>query len=402
MQSAHVRWLDAEANRLLSFGRASPAPAGGARWLDGVGHPDESQPIHTWISARMTHVFAVAHLMGVPGAAAQADQCLAGLSGFLSDPTYGGWFRSAGPNPSLGAEGKDCYDHAFVVLAAASATLASRPGASELLTEALEVLDERFWDARHGMFVSTWDSSWTKLDAYRGLNANMHCVEALLAATDATGDPRWRERAGAVAARVVEWAAAHRWRIPEHFDEQWQPLLDHNRDRPDDPFEPFGATIGHGLEWSRLLLHVHAASNVATPDLVSAAERLFARAVADGWSSDGAPGFVYTCDWNGRPVVRDRMHWVVAEAIAAAAALLTATGKNEYDEWYRQWWDYAADYLIDHEGGSWRHQLDAANNPVSTVWKGKPDLYHAFQATLIPRLPLAPSLAAAVAGGYLR
>ena len=38
------------------------------------------------------------------------------------------------------------------------------------------------------------------------------------------------------------------------------------------------------------------------------------------------------------------------------------------------------------------------------MWPGKPDLYHAVQATLLPRLPLSPGLARAVAlsGGGAR
>ena len=48
------------------------------------------------------------------------------------------------------------------------------------------------------------------------------------------------------------------------------------------------------------------------------------------------------------------------------------------------------------ERGSWHHELDTSNRPQASVWPGKPDLYHAVQATLIPRLPLAPILASAV------
>ena len=33
------------------------------------------------------------------------------------------------------------------------------------------------------------------------------------------------------------------------------------------------------------------------------------------------------------------------------------------------------------------------------MWPGKPDLYHAFQATLLSVLPLAPGLAVAVRDG---
>ena len=58
---------------------------------------------------------------------------------------------------------------------------------------------------------------------------------------------------------------------------------------------------------------------------------------------------------------------------------------------------YAERYLFDRTYGSWHHQLDATNHVIETVWPGKPDLYHAVQATVIPRLPLAPSMATALA-----
>ena len=74
------------------------------------------------------------------------------------------------------------------------------------------------------------------------------------------------------------------------------------------------------------------------------------------------------------------MHWVVAEAIAAAAALHRRTGEEDYARRYAEWWAYAVDHLIDLERGSWHHELDAANRPQASVWPGKPDLYHAVQA----------------------
>ena len=101
-------------------------------------------------------------------------------------------------------------------------------------------------------------------------------------------------------------------------------------------------------------------------------------------------------------MAHDRMHWVAAEAICAAAALRSRTGEQRYADWYARVWDYIADYVIDHEHGSWHHQLARDNSPSATIWTGKPDLYHAFQATLMPRLPLFPSLAIAIARGLLR
>jgi sulfoquinovose isomerase len=92
---------------------------------------------------------------------------------------------------------------------------------------------------------------------------------------------------------------------------------------------------------------------------------------------------------------------VVCEAIAAAAALARQTGASRYEANYRDWWDLAESHFIDRERGSWHAQLDVTNAPATSVWSGKPDTYHAMQATLLPRLPLAPSLASGVAAGLL-
>jgi mannose/cellobiose epimerase-like protein (N-acyl-D-glucosamine 2-epimerase family) len=226
----------------------------------------------------------------------------------------------------------------------------------------------------------------------------MHSVEAMLAVGDATGDAEWHARAARTCELVVGLAASYDGRLPEHFGTDWSPDLELNRDQPDDPFKPFGATVGHGLEWSRLLLHVEAALGAEAPaGLLETSRLLFDRAVADGWHVDGAPGFVYTTDWEGRPVVRTRMHWVAAEAVSAAAALHRRTGEGAYAQRYAEWWAYVVEHLRDTRLGSWHHELDPANRPQATVWPGKPDLYHAVQATLLPRLPLAPGLASALA-----
>ncbi len=90
---------------------------------------------------------------------------------------------------------------------------------------------------------------------------------------------------------------------------------------------------------------------------------------------------------------------MVAEA--AAAALHRATGEDTYARWYETWRDHIAEVFLDPEDGSWRHELNPTNRASSLVWEGKPDTYHALQATLVPRLPLPPALAPAVGEGLL-
>jgi sulfoquinovose isomerase len=400
---AHARWLEAEGDRLLEFGRSAAHPDGGFAWLADDGTPQLDRPVELWITCRMTHVYSLGHLLGRPGSATLADHGVAALQGRFRDAAHGGWYAQvAADGPTV--TGKTAYEHAFVVLAAASATAAGRPGGRALLDDALEVLLEPFWDDQHGMVVEEWDEGFTRLDGYRGVNANMHSVEALLSAADVLDDASLRARAERIVTRVVhDLARRNSWRIPEHFDADWTPRPEYNVDEPAHPFRPYGATIGHWLEWARLALHLRAGLGASAPGwLLEDARELFDAATREGWAVDGADGFVYTVDWSGQPVVRERMHWVAAEATATAAALFAATGERSYVEWYETWWNYVADHLLDREHGSWRHELTPTNQPSSITWAGKPDTYHAFQATLLPRLPLAPTLASALARGLLR
>lgn len=388
---------------LLRFAAGARVPLGFGP-LRADGSVDVDRPVELYVTCRMTHVAAVAAIVAEPPAVAGpdvgslralAEHGVAALTGPLRDDEHGGWFAAVdGDGPAVTT--KEAYGHSFVVLAAASAVQAGVEGAGALLDDAVALVVDRFWQDDVGMLVDRWDRTWSRLDPYRGVNANMHAVEAFLAAGDATGDRSWYDRADRVAARVVRCAHDNDWRVPEHFDADWRPMLGFNRERPADRFRPYGATIGHALEWSRLLLGIdEALGRVGAASATPVAVALYDRAVEDGWAVDGAEGFVYTTDWDGAPVVRHRMHWVLAEAVAAAEMLHRETGDARFADDARRWWSYADRHLVDHERGSWHHELDPANRPSSTVWSGKPDVYHAYQAALLPSLPAAPSVAAA-------
>jgi sulfoquinovose isomerase len=400
-------YLLAQRADLLRFAAGSRHPLGFG-WLDDAGALEPDRPVELWITCRMTHVMSLGVLAdeppapGGPDRSTLADLAAHGVSALmttLADRVHGGWFAAIGPDGPLD-DAKQAYGHAFVLLAASSAVAARVEGAAALLADASAVHEAHFWDDRAGLVVEEWDRSWSRLDDYRGINANMHTVEAYLAVGDVTGDPRWHARAGRIAERVVDFARANHWRIPEHFDAAWTPLLEYNQESPAHPFRPYGATVGHGLEWARLLVAVAATLDAAAPDgLLDAAVALTDRATSDGWAVDGADGFVYTTDWQGRPVVRSRMHWVLAEAVSTAEVLHRVTGEQRYRDDLKRWWAYADRRLVDHQLGSWHHELDPENRPSAEVWSGKPDVYHAYQAALLPLLPLAPSLATALRDG---
>ncbi|SDP34475.1 Mannose or cellobiose epimerase, N-acyl-D-glucosamine 2-epimerase family [Pedococcus dokdonensis] len=393
-------WLAGERTRLWTFARGAVHPNGGFAWLDDRGEPELDQPVHTWLSCRMTHVAALEVLQGNDDARAALDHGVHALREVLRDPEHGGWFGSVDPTthePVVAT--KECYAHAFVLLAASSAVAAGHPGAQGLLDDAREVYATRFWNDADGLAMESWDRAWRTAEDYRGVNANMHSVEALLAVHEVTGDPEPRAQAARIVERVVHgFASGNDWRLPEHFTADWLPLPDFNRDTPADQFRPFGVTIGHLLEWSRLTLHLRTALGAAAPSwLLDDAMSLFDTAVRDGWHADGEDGFVYTTDFQGVPVVRNRLHWVLTEGIGAAWALAREVDEPSYAEWYAVWWAEAERHFIDRVDGSWRHELDPSNQPAATVWVGKPDVYHAYQAALLPSLEPAASFA----GGLL-
>lgn len=389
---------------LFNFGHKFPSPGGGSYYLGDDGTPWTERSRETWITSRMVHVYSLASFLGHEGSEALIDAGLKGLTGELHDKENGGWYAGLTADGKI-LPNKQCYAHAFVILAASSATLAGRPGAKELLDEALALYDLRFWNEEEGLSCDTWNTEFTVLDDYRGLNANMHTVEAFLAAADVTGDEKYRVRAGRIIDHVVVWAEENNWRIPEHFTSDWVADLECNKEKPDDQFKPYGATPGHGIEWSRLIAQWALSTYEGDPEsaekYIKISENLFNRAVADAWNADGAPGIVYTTDWEGKPVVHDRMHWTLAEGINTSSVLDHATGKKEYAEKYSEFMKYLDEKVLDHVNGSWFHQLDQNNNLLDTVWPGKSDLYHAVQATLIPYYAANLSIAPAVKDGEM-
>ncbi|MBW4032967.1 MAG: AGE family epimerase/isomerase [Acidobacteria bacterium] len=401
---SHARWLEAETDRTFDFGRAAAIPTGFG-WLDNTGHVREEVPTQLWITSRMTHVYALASLMGRPGSDTLVDHGLAALAGGFRDKVNGGWYAAIDGGGVVDAT-KAGYAHFFVVLGAASATAAGRPGARELLTEALRISEKYFWSESEQMCRESWDEAFTETEAYRGGNVNMHAVEAYLAAADVTGDRIWLDRAVRIAEVIIHtFARNNSYRVNEHFDENWKPLPDYNRDNPAHRFRAFGGTPGHWTEWARLLLHLRAAlearGETAPLWMLDDAKGLFAAAVRDAWSPDGSEGFVYSVDWDGIPVVSERIRWVVVEAMGGASALYAATGDTSYEDWYRKFWDYARNYLMDFDGGSWWQELDKNNVVSQEVWDGKPDIYHLMHCLIVPRLPLAPAMAPALAAGLL-
>jgi sulfoquinovose isomerase len=400
--ATHQAWTTAQVLRQLDFFRATLTADRRFVELDDDGHPlptgcpPATQPQQNLLTvARAVHSYALGELLGVPGGHEIVEAGLTTLWDEHRDATGGGYMAAVDHHGPIDTT-KSAYGHAFVLLAAGTAMVAGHTQARNLFDDGLAVIDEHFWSEEEGASRESFDRDWHELEDYRGANSNMHLCESFLAAADVDGRPDLAGRAARIAAKLIDGFARHNgWLLPEHYTSQWEPVFTYNNDRYDDPFRPYGATVGHSIEWSRLVVSAGLATGTAGGWFIEAAEALFERAVAVGWD-ERHHGLAYTVDWDGKPANPDHYCWPVAEGIGASSYLSRLTDNDGYETWYRRFWEYASRVLIDHERGGWYPLFDAENRPKVHPWYGKPDIYHSLQACLLPVLPVASSLVGAI------
>ncbi|WP_246002414.1 AGE family epimerase/isomerase [Pacificibacter maritimus] len=384
----HRLWLLSQARTLFDFfGANARNPAGGFYTLDDNGNPLANQQQQLFDTCRMVHCFAAGHQLGHPGAMHMVDHGMSFLIEHHYDTTNGGFFWEVDQNGPTNAA-KRAYGHAFVLLAAASAHEIRHPKAKQLCALAMHAIDTHFWDENAGALREEFNADWTGLKDYRGQNANMHTVEALMAAYEAFGDARYLSMAQRIADLIINrHARAANWVVIEHFNADWTPDLTYSGDPM---FGPAGTTPGHALEWSRLLVQLWHLGDQSHAWMPTAAANLFHMACQTGWDQTNG-GFYYTLDFKNQPDQRVRIWWPACEGVAAAAALQTAFEDTKAQHWYAEIWAVISRDFIDPNGGWWpvpQNAVEMDEHP----FQGKPDLYHSVQACLLPLLPPSSGL----------
>jgi sulfoquinovose isomerase len=309
------------------------------------------------------------------------------------DQTHGGYCWSL-DDDGYKDDSKQAYGHAFVLLAASDAKMLGHPLADRLLADITEVLETRFWEEAHGAVSEEYARDWSKITDYRGQNSNMHLTEALMAAFEATGDAMYLDKAKRIASLIIgKHAASLDHVVAEHFDSNWN--IDKGY-KGSDMFRPAGTTPGHWLEWSRLMAQLWVLDGgkkkpgTSTPRRSSSA----ARFNAAGTMRRAASSTRWTS--NNRPALTHKIWWPATEAIGAAAFLAALKPDPFYEHWYRKVWDFSATHFIDPANGGWYGELGDDLKPMDKFFTGKPDIYHALQACLIPLYPATGSLMRAI------
>lgn len=290
----------------------------GVDWRAGAFH--ESLDLHSHrcpadyrrlrVATRQIYSFSLAHRHGLPRAAEAVELGIDFLRRRAAHPDGGYAWRFA-LDGRVTDDRRDLYDHAFVLLALASAT-AVLP--AEPLRRAALALDD-FIESRlahaSGGYLESLPPALP-----RRQNPHMHLLEARLAAAEAFGDARFLRGADALVALFatyfLQWDSGT---LAEFYDDELVPL-----ERPY-PTEP-----GHLCEWIWLLdWHRRLTGAEAAPGAIG---RMRAFVAAHG--HDGQTGALHAAVWSdGRPVPGGARLWPQAEWLKSAALVRAADPAEE-------------------------------------------------------------------------
>jgi cellobiose epimerase len=354
---AHIRnridtgWHRDDLDALLSlWQRHAPRPDGSFQLrFDRAWKPLPQPELELTGQARLVYAFAAGHEFAQD--AGYLDIARRGAEALLRrfrDPLHGGYFHSIAPDGSPVGTVKRAYDHAFALLALAEVYRVG--GGARYREAALELwrdIDINFSDPAGGLF-NECDRTFKPLPGGRTQNPVMHMFEALLGLRAATGeklaDAGARRLGDFVAYKLLQGqseADGGGARIPEWYDEAWQPL----------PSKAAGGyvDIGHQFEWSHLL-HQGA---VISPVYAQVAERVLSYALSAGYDdNDGGCGQRAYPD--GSKTDLHKGWWQQAECLHALVVAADASGRNELWRRYEQTQALIKDQLVDTEHGGWR------------------------------------------------
>ncbi len=246
-----------------------PENGGFVEQLSMDGKPDFAANRRVRVQARQVFTFAKAIEMGWPGAEKARDLVDKGLAYIDTKIRHpeGGWVHTTKPDGTPINDKRDLYDHAFMILAGATAyQITGNETGLKIADDAIAFIDQNLKDPENGGWFEAKPAVLP-----RRANPHMHLLEAMMAYHHATGCKEALERAAEIV-RLFECKFFNPANdiMAEFFTEDWS--LDSAEQ--DVIWEP-----GHHYEWATLL---HQYEALTGHDTGSWRRRLIKRADKSG------------------------------------------------------------------------------------------------------------------------
>ena len=344
------------------------------------GAPSRDDYTRVRVQARQIFVFAHAAAAGFGAVGLEhAERAFAFLEAHALDREHGGWFHRLSRSGRPLDRAKDCYDHAFLLLAMAALYRAG--GDSKVLERAGETAD--FLDAalgqRRGELFDGYSeqqvAAGAALPLPRRQNPHMHLLEAFLALYEASGEARWL----AQARRIHGLFSRHFYKdgqLVEFFDGDWREVPQggsHGGHRLREP--------GHFFEWAWLLQRY--ATLTGDDRALAPLRPLYDWAWENGVDRTGKASNVAleALDPAGQVLAGgSKRLWPQCEAVKAALAVHERFGEAEALERAQQLLAALFTTFADLDRPDWREQVDR-NGKVIREGMPASSLYHLYLAT---------------------
>lgn len=363
-------------------------PAGGyrlhhdvrGRWRGSAPKRLVTQARTLWFLARL-----ISHGHPAPKVPAMARHGLTLLADRFWDGRHGGfsWELDATGGHATMTD-KHAYGQAQALYALSEYALATGCTASlDLARRTFQVLDEHFYDRRHGgyreFFRADWSAAPAGVRGYLGappawklLNTHIHLLEALQLFLRLTGDVGACERVEELGDLLCSTFLhlSHATLTGAH-ERDWTPVDQGARER---------SSYGHDIEAVHLLMAADQELGHPHERRIDLYRRLFENAVRFG--EDIPDGGFWSSGRPGHPASdRRKIWWVQAEALLASLELYRLTGEQAFLKVFLRTLGWVQRWQVDWQGGDWHAEVvrGRAYGVKAGPWK---DPYHNGRAVI--------------------
>ncbi len=302
-----------------------------------------------------------------------ADKARSFIENHFLDKKNGGVYWETDCDGAVVVNKKQVYAEAFTIYAYAEYFLAfGDQSALDFAMELFNKLETICLDKKNGGYFEAFSETWDKLDDVRlsdkdlnepkGMNTNLHVLEAYTTLYEATKDARVGKALKDEILLYLNTIVDKNNHVTIFFSEDWQPKTTE-------------ISYGHDIESTWLIweaaeqLNDKALLNEIRPKILAMVDTF----IAEGFDTEtNSTWYEYFPKTGKRD--SDRHWWVQIEAVEGLANAYDMTGDKKYRDLALKQWDYIRKNVIDRVHGEWFWRIDDDGFPVDSepkmgMWK---------------------------------